>query len=60
MINCQSQGHYLESKAHHDVSPRQNVHTPCHTNQTQQTEYFYKLFHGQLLRGRLDASLLQV
>ena len=35
MINCQSQGHYLVSKAHHHVSVRQKVHTPCHTNRTQ-------------------------
>lgn len=44
---------------HHHVSPRQKVHTPSHTNQTQKTKYFYKLLHGQLLRGQLDASLLQ-
>ena len=35
MINCPSQGHHVVSKAHHHISPRQKLHTPCHTNRTQ-------------------------
>ena len=32
LINCQSQGNYHVRKAHHYLSPRQKIHTPCHTN----------------------------
>lgn len=52
VINCQSQGYYFESKAQHitmSLRARTFIHHVIPT----------KLFHGQLLRGRLDASLLQ-